>query len=96
MAWNPDGNALAIIDVKGKYDIWDNVIHLYMKSPTKDIPMQGMNINEVLLFCEEDHDISASGNLSELGESSNVGAMTHVSDIFGLDTEDQRSIFLLC
>ncbi|MCH98761.1 WD repeat and HMG-box DNA-binding protein 1-like, partial [Trifolium medium] len=43
MAWKPIGNALSVIDVIGKYGIWDNVIPSSMKSPTEDIPMQGKN-----------------------------------------------------
>ncbi|CAK8534324.1 unnamed protein product [Lathyrus sativus] len=71
MAWKPVGNALAVIDVKGKYGIWDNVIPSSMKSPTEDIPLQGKNSNGLLLFDEEDQDNSVSGSLSDLGENSN-------------------------
>nr|XP_012567793.1 WD repeat and HMG-box DNA-binding protein 1 [Cicer arietinum] len=71
MAWKPIGNALAVIDVMGKYGIWDNVIPSSMKSPTEDIPLQGKNGNGFLLFDEEDQDNSVSGSLSDLGENSN-------------------------
>lgn len=71
MTWKPIGNALAVIDVMGKYGIWDNVIPSSMKSPTEDIPMLGKNSNGLLLFDEEEEDNSVSGSLSDLGENSN-------------------------
>lgn len=71
MAWKPIGNALAVIDVMGKYGIWDNVIPSSMKSPTEDIPMLGKNSNGLLLFDEEEEDNTVSGSLSDLGENSN-------------------------
>ncbi|XP_061341884.1 protein ENHANCER OF LHP1 1 [Gastrolobium bilobum] len=71
MAWKPTGNALAVVDVMGKYGIWENVIPSSMKSPTEDIPMQYKNSKGVLLFDEEDPENSASGSLSDVGENSN-------------------------
>ncbi|KAK7281795.1 hypothetical protein RIF29_10075 [Crotalaria pallida] len=72
MAWKPTGNALAVIDVMGKYGIWESVIPSSMKSPTEDIPMQGKNSNGFLLFDEDDPENSASGgSLSDAGEYSN-------------------------
>lgn len=70
MAWKPIGNSLAVVDVMGKYGIWDNVIPSSMKSPTEDIPVKHKS-NGVLLFDEEDHENSASGSLSDIGENSN-------------------------
>ncbi|XP_028228970.1 WD repeat and HMG-box DNA-binding protein 1-like [Glycine soja] len=70
MAWKPTGNALAVIDVMGKYGIWDNVIPSSMKSPTKDIPVKNKS-NGVVYFDEEDPENSASGNLSDIGGNSN-------------------------
>ncbi|XP_047163216.1 protein ENHANCER OF LHP1 1 [Vigna umbellata] len=70
MAWKPIGNSLAVVDVMGKYGIWDNVIPSSMKSPTEDIPVKYKS-NGVLLFDEEDHENSASGSLSDIGENSN-------------------------
>lgn len=70
MAWKPIGNALAIIDVMGKFGIWDSVIPSSMKSPTEDIPMQSKNSNGLLLFDEEDEDLCASGSISDIGEGS--------------------------
>lgn len=71
MAWKPIENALAVIDVMGKYGIWENVIPSSMKSPTEDIPKQNRTSNGLLLFDEEDPENSASGSLSDIGENSN-------------------------
>ncbi|XP_022968783.1 WD repeat and HMG-box DNA-binding protein 1 [Cucurbita maxima] len=71
MAWKPIGNALAVIDVMGKYGVWESVVPSSMKSPTEDIPkLQSRNSNGLLLFDEEDEEPSEHGNLSDLGEDS--------------------------
>lgn len=70
MAWKPIENVLAVMDVMGKYGIWENVIPSSMKSPTEDIPVQYKS-NGVLLFDEEDPENSVSGSLSDIGENSN-------------------------
>ncbi|KAL0463724.1 UNVERIFIED_CONTAM: hypothetical protein Slati_0260000 [Sesamum latifolium] len=68
MAWKPHGNALAVIDVTGKYGLWESAVPLTMKSPTEDIPgLHSKNSNGFLLFDEEEEP-SASGNLSDLNE----------------------------
>lgn len=71
MAWKPIGNALAVIDVMGKYGVWESVVPSSMKSPTEDVPnLQSKNSNGLLLFDEEEQGLSASGSLSDLGEDS--------------------------
>lgn len=76
MSWKPTGNALAVIDVKGKYGVWESVIPSSMKSPTEDVPsLQSKNSNGLLLFDEEDQEPSASGSLNDLGEDSLAEAM---------------------
>lgn len=70
MAWKPTGNALAVIDIMGKYGIWDNVIPSSMKSPTEDIPVKSKS-NGVVYFDEEDPENSASENSSDVGGNSN-------------------------
>jgi chromosome transmission fidelity protein 4 len=71
MAWKPIGNALAVIDVMGKYGVWESVVPLSMKSPTEDVPnLQSKHSNGLLLFDEEEQGLSASGSLSDLGEDS--------------------------
>ncbi|KAG6413774.1 hypothetical protein SASPL_126488 [Salvia splendens] len=70
MVWKPEGNALAVIDVKGKYGVWESVVPSTMKSPTEDIPgLYFKNSNGLLLFDEEEEPC-ASGNLSDLNEDS--------------------------
>lgn len=72
MAWKPIGNALAVIDVMGKYGVWESVVPSSMKSPTEDIPnYQSRNSNGLLFFDEDDQELSMSGSLSDLGEDSN-------------------------
>ncbi|KAL1554815.1 WD repeat and HMG-box DNA-binding protein 1-like [Salvia divinorum] len=69
MAWKPEGNALAVIDAKGKYGVWESPVPSTMKSPTEDIPgFYSKNSNGLLLFDEEEP--CASGNLSDLNEDS--------------------------
>ena len=70
MAWKPIGNALAVIDVMGKYGVWESVVPSSMKSPTEDIPSSRSKNNNGLLFFDEDQELSMSGSLSDLGEDS--------------------------
>ncbi|GAB4860926.1 Protein ENHANCER OF LHP1 1 [Ancistrocladus abbreviatus] len=71
MAWKPTGNALAVIDVMGKYGVWESVIPSSMKSPIEDIPSSQLrNCNGLLLFDEDEKEPSASGSLSDLAEDS--------------------------
>ncbi|EYU38153.1 hypothetical protein ABFS82_04G141100 [Erythranthe guttata] len=68
VAWKPLGNALAVIDVTGKYGVWESAVPSTMKSPTEDIPgLSSKNGNGFLLF-DEDEAPSVSGNLSDLNE----------------------------
>ncbi|XP_075479186.1 protein ENHANCER OF LHP1 1 [Primulina tabacum] len=70
MAWKPHGNALAVIDIMGKYGVWEPAVPSPMKSPTEDIPgLHSNNGNGFLLFDEEEEP-SASGSLSDLNEDS--------------------------
>ncbi|KAE8716446.1 Transducin family protein / WD-40 repeat family protein isoform 2 [Hibiscus syriacus] len=69
MAWKPIGNALAVIDVMGKYGVWESVVPSSMKSPTEDIPNSQSRNNGLLFYDEEDQEVSMSGSLSDLGES---------------------------
>ncbi|XP_057952371.1 protein ENHANCER OF LHP1 1 [Malania oleifera] len=71
MAWKPIGNALAVIDVMGKYGVWESAVPSSMKSPTEDVPsLQSRNSNGLLLFDEEKQEPSTSGSLSDVGEDS--------------------------
>ncbi|KAK9669066.1 hypothetical protein RND81_13G106900 [Saponaria officinalis] len=79
MSWKPTGNALAVIDVMGKYGVWESVIPSSMKSPTEDVPsLQSKNNNGLLLFDEDEQEPSARGSLSDLGEDS-VGELLPTS-----------------
>lgn len=69
MAWKPQGNALAVIDVTGKYGVWESTVPSSMKSPTEDIP--GIKSNGLFFFDEEEEEEAGpSGSLSDLGEDS--------------------------
>lgn len=69
MAWKPQGNALAVIDVVGKYGVWESAVPSTMKSPTEDIPdLYSKNRHDFLLFDEGEEEPSASGSLSDLNE----------------------------
>ncbi|KAM6569409.1 hypothetical protein CsatB_017394 [Cannabis sativa] len=69
LAWKPTCNALVVIDVMGKYGVWESVVPSSMKSPTEDIPnLHLKNSNGLLFFEEEDQEPSASGSLSDLGD----------------------------
>lgn len=72
MAWKPHGNALAVIDVMGKFGVWESAVPSTMKSPTEDIPgLYSKSSNGFLLFDEDEEPIVASGNLSDLNEDNN-------------------------
>lgn len=70
LAWKPVGNALAVIDVTGRYGVMESIIPSSMKSPTEDIPNLKSN-NGLLFFEEEDpEEPEVSGSLSDFGEDS--------------------------
>lgn len=80
MSWKPTGNSLAVIDVMGKYGVWESVIPSSMKSPTEDVPsLQSKNSNGLLLFDEDEKEPSACGSLSDLGEDSHGESVPPVS-----------------
>ncbi|KAL8474796.1 hypothetical protein ACS0TY_031289 [Phlomoides rotata] len=69
MSWKPQGNALAVIDVMGKYGVWEPAVPSTMKSPTEDIPnLYSKSRHDFLLFDEGEEEPSASGSLSDLNE----------------------------
>ncbi|XP_077215242.1 transducin family protein / WD-40 repeat family protein [Tasmannia lanceolata] len=71
LTWKPNGNALAVIDVMGKFGMWESVVPSYMKSPTDGAPnLQSRNNNGLLLFDEDDQEPSTSGSLSDIDEGS--------------------------
>ncbi|CAN6237368.1 unnamed protein product [Urochloa humidicola] len=54
LAWKPDGNSLLLIDVRGRFGIWESVIPSTMKSPTEGIP--DLNSTKAPLFDDDDGD----------------------------------------
>ena len=52
LAWKPDGNSLLMIDVMGRFGIWESVIPSTMKSPTEGIP--DFKSTKVSLFDDDD------------------------------------------
>ncbi|CAN4086211.1 unnamed protein product [Withania somnifera] len=71
MAWKPIGNALAVIDIMGKYGVWESAVPSSMRSPTEDIPgLMSKNGHGLLFYDEEEENLSLSGSISDLGEDS--------------------------
>ncbi|KAG2330058.1 hypothetical protein Bca52824_001238 [Brassica carinata] len=64
MAWKPNSNALSVIDVRGKYGIWESLVPSSMVAPTVGIPdILPKRRNEILTFDEElEEELSASLN----------------------------------
>ncbi|XP_020587260.1 WD repeat and HMG-box DNA-binding protein 1 [Phalaenopsis equestris] len=70
-SWNPNSNALAVIDVMGKFGVWENPVPSFMRSPTDGaINLQSRNGNGLLLFEVNDEKPSHSGSLDEIMEES--------------------------
>ncbi|KAF9593767.1 hypothetical protein IFM89_025392, partial [Coptis chinensis] len=77
MAWKPNGNALAVIDVMGKYGVWESPVPSSMKSPKDGAPSPKSKSNGLLLFDDDDNDDDDDdqehgnlGNLSDADEDS--------------------------
>ncbi|KAJ4960748.1 hypothetical protein NE237_020658 [Protea cynaroides] len=69
MAWKPIGNALAVIDVMGRFGVLESAIPSSMKSPTDGASsLWSKNSNGLLLFDEEDQEPVISGTSSDIGE----------------------------
>ncbi|KAL1213187.1 Protein ENHANCER OF LHP1 1 [Cardamine amara subsp. amara] len=82
MAWKPNGNALSVIDVKGKYGIWESLVPSSMISPTVGIPdIQPKKRNEILDFDEEIEEelYGASESLNDALVDSDDGESYHTS-----------------
>ncbi|KAF6171356.1 hypothetical protein GIB67_009497 [Kingdonia uniflora] len=70
MAWKPNGNNLAVIDVMGKFGLWESPVPSSMKSPTDGAPSQKSKTNGLLLFDEDELEPSISGSLGDAREES--------------------------
>ncbi|RLM87745.1 WD repeat and HMG-box DNA-binding protein 1 [Panicum miliaceum] len=73
LAWKPDGNSLLMIDVMGRFGIWESVIPSTMKSPTEGIP--DLKSTKVPLFDDGDdgddyeHPCTSGGLEDDIDES---------------------------
>ncbi|CAN4088315.1 unnamed protein product [Withania somnifera] len=71
IAWKPIGNALAVIDIMGKYGVWESAVPTSMRSPTEDVPgLSSKNGHGLLFYDEEGENPSVPGCFSDLGEDS--------------------------
>ncbi|XP_048529636.1 protein ENHANCER OF LHP1 1 [Triticum urartu] len=70
MAWKPEDNAIVLIDVMGKFGVWESVVPSTMKSPTEGAPE--LNLPRVPLFDDEDEEekpSTSAGFDDEIDES---------------------------
>ncbi|KAM0848004.1 hypothetical protein ACQ4PT_054654 [Festuca glaucescens] len=54
LAWKPEDNAIVLIDVMGKFGIWESVVPSTMKSPTEGAP--DLNKTRAPLFDDDDEE----------------------------------------
>ncbi|RID58723.1 hypothetical protein BRARA_F02000 [Brassica rapa] len=94
MAWKPNSNALSVIDVRGKYGIWESLVPSSMVAPTVGIPdILPKRRNEILTFDEEmEEELSPSLNDDDDGEShqpsrKRIRRKTVIDDDVDLDEE---------
>ncbi|XP_052167833.1 protein ENHANCER OF LHP1 1 [Oryza glaberrima] len=75
LAWKPEGNAVAVIDVTGRFGIWESVIPSTLKSPTEGAP--DLNSTKVPLFDDEDDEErpSTSGGLDDDDDDESLGEL---------------------
>nr|ABA18100.1 transducin/WD-40 repeat family protein [Olimarabidopsis pumila] len=82
MAWKPNCNALSVIDVRGKYGIWESLVPSSMLSPIVGIPdILPKKRNEILDFDDElDEELyAASESLNDSLVDSDGGESHHTS-----------------
>ncbi|KAF5198785.1 Wd repeat-containing protein [Thalictrum thalictroides] len=70
MAWKPNGNALAVIDVMGKYGVWESTVPSSMKSPTDGASLKSKSSGLLLFDDDDDQEPSSLGNMSDADEDS--------------------------
>lgn len=99
LAWKPDGNSLLVIDVMGRFGIWESAVPLTMKSPTEGTPE--LNSTIAPLFDDEDDEEkpSTSGGLEDdldesLGDSApyshkRLKRKSAFDDHSNVDSEDE-------
>ncbi|XP_078443316.1 transducin family protein / WD-40 repeat family protein isoform X2 [Wolffia australiana] len=65
LAWKPKGNALAVIDCKGKFGIWETPVPSFMKSPSEDVPVLKTTNQASLFFDEDDENDNSSESVHD-------------------------------
>ncbi|KAG0464421.1 hypothetical protein HPP92_020490 [Vanilla planifolia] len=78
LSWKPNANALAVIDIMGKFGTWDEPVPSCMRSPTDGSPnLQSRSVNGHRLFDSDDEKPSYSGSLDEIMEESHGESIPH-------------------
>lgn len=71
LSWKPNSNALAVIDIMGRFGVWETPVPSCMRSPTDGaIDLQSRNVNSLLFFEANDKKTTYSGSLDEIMEES--------------------------
>ncbi|KAJ0988269.1 hypothetical protein J5N97_006625 [Dioscorea zingiberensis] len=102
LAWKLNGNALAVIDVMGKFGVWEPTIPSCMKSPIDGAPTLQIKTDSGLLFDEDDEKPSASGSLDNVDEESDgesapitrkrLRKQSIYEDCFGEDSDGEEGL----
>lgn len=69
MAWKPNGNALSVIDVRGRYGIWESLVPSSMVSPTVGIPDILPKRRNEIHFVDEEIEEEFSGASESLNDA---------------------------
>ncbi|KAF3781211.1 WD repeat and HMG-box DNA-binding protein 1 [Nymphaea thermarum] len=68
MAWRPKENGLAVIDIIGKFGVWEGAVPSHMKSPVEGSPSVRSLVSELFPPDEEEnHGTGCSGSLDQIG-----------------------------
>ncbi|KAK8962747.1 hypothetical protein KSP40_PGU006198 [Platanthera guangdongensis] len=71
LSWKPNSNALALIDIMGRFGVWETPVPSCMRSPSDGvIDLQSRNVNSLLFFDVNDKKTTYSGSLDEIMEES--------------------------
>ncbi|KAK8936893.1 hypothetical protein KSP39_PZI011752 [Platanthera zijinensis] len=71
LSWKPNSNALAVIDIMGRFGVWETPVPSCMRSPSDGaIDLQSRNVNSLLFFDVNDKKTTFSGSLDEIMEES--------------------------
>lgn len=102
LAWKSNGNALAVIDVMGKFGVWESTIPSCMKSPIDGAPSPQIRNDSGFLFDEDNEKSSASGSLDNVDEESHgesvpitgkrLRKQSILEDCFGEDSDGEEGL----